>query len=221
MNILVLFLAKDYNPTLMTSVYASTFSLLFGIVFTFGLPRLLDKKMEESSSLCILISAIGSVYMLVEIIASSVIISDSWKNGPKFIAGLIMLCGFILFWIGTIYLYYYVLKKNSREVLLREITVEEIRNQFLNDKVFGGTIALYSSYSALLFGLTPVIGAAMLDFHNDNALLGPLYILMILVFPWFVGWYVSITLPRRYFLAKTQKLVSQHNMRIEKDLRKN
>jgi|GEM_PF-3335501 len=191
MTILVSRFAPNYEPSLKSIIFAGVFSLVFGILFTFFLPRLIDKKMKDNRLLCIGISAVGSVYMLVEILTLSIALSVVWKNGPEAISGLIMLGGFIFFWIGNIYLYSYVYKKIKIVIQKTNQRIDELKEQYLEDKIFGGILSLYSGYAILIFGLTPMIWQSMSNFHNDNkALIIPL-LFVSGILPWFVGMAVN------------------------------
>ena len=68
MTILVLYLTQN-NHVLLPVIAAGLCSLLLGIVFVLYLPILIEKNYHDHWGMCIAYSSVGSVYMLVEVLA--------------------------------------------------------------------------------------------------------------------------------------------------------
>ena len=148
MSVLILFL-YDGNPSLLASLYVGLFSLVIGILFTFYLPKIVNRYSEDNFTLCIAISVIGLVYMLIEILAATVIISSAWKSTFELKATSILSLGALLFLFGTWYMHLKGYQRARKDVLHSEQV--KMETDLLSIPPFGGIISVYVAYTVVLF----------------------------------------------------------------------
>ena len=212
MSILILFLYNG-NPSLLSSVYAGLFSMVIGILFTFYLPKIVNRYSEDNFTLCIAISVIGLVYMLIEILAATVIISSAWKSTFELKATSILSLGALLFLFGTWYMHLKGYQRARKDVLHSEQV--KMETDLLSIPPFGGIISVYVAYTVVLFVLISVAGTTIDDWKGGNTPFPLLNVVIWLVGPILLGWYLARTLPHKYYSAKLQKIIALHNEEIK------
>ncbi|MBR3120309.1 MAG: hypothetical protein IKF29_13920, partial [Oceanobacillus sp.] len=210
MSVLILFL-YDGNPSLLSSLYVGLFSLVIGILFTFYLPKIVNRYSEDNFTLCIAISVIGLVYMLIEILAATVIISSAWKSTFELKATSILSLGALLFLFGTWYMHLKGYQRARKDVLHSEQV--KMETDLLSIPPFGGIISVYVAYTVVLFVLISVAGTTIDDWKGGNTPFPLLNVVIWLVGPILLGWYLARTLPHKYYSAKLQKIIASHNER--------
>ncbi|MCJ1996497.1 hypothetical protein GYN67_07320 [Lactococcus piscium] len=210
MSILILFL-YDGNPSLLSSLYVGVFSLVIGILFTFYLPKIVNRYSEDNFTLCIAISVIGLVYMLIEILAATVIISSAWKSTFELKATSILSLGALLFLFGTWYIHLKGYQRARKDVLHSEQV--KMETDLLSIPPFGGIISVYVAYTVVLFVLISVAGTTIDNWKGGNTPFPILNVVIWLVGPILLGWYLARTLPHKYYSAKLQKIIALHNER--------
>ncbi len=212
MSVLILFL-YDGNPSLLSSLYVGLFSLVIGILFTFYLPKIVNRYSEDNFTLCIAISVIGLVYMLIEILAATVIISSAWKSTFELKATSILSLGALLFLFGTWYMHLKGYQRARKDVLHSEQV--KMETDLLSIPPFGGIISVYVAYTVVLFVLISVAGTTIDDWKGGNTPFPLLNVVIWLVGPILLGWYLARTLPHKYYSAKLQKIIALHNEEIK------
>lgn len=210
MSVLILFL-YDGNPSLLSSLYVGLFSLVIGILFTFYLPKIVNRYSEDNFTLCIAISVIGLVYMLIEILAATVIISSAWKSTFELKATSILSLGALLFLFGTWYMHLKGYQRARKDVLHSEQV--KMETDLLSIPPFGGIISVYVAYTVVLFVLISVAGTTIDNWKGGNTPFPILNVVIWLVGPILLGWYLARTLPHKYYSAKLQKIIALHNER--------
>lgn len=210
MSILILFLYNEH-PSLLSSVYAGLFSIAIGILFTFYLPKIVNRYSEDNFTLCIAISVIGLVYMLVEVIVTAEIIATFWESAFELKSTLIYSIGAILFLFGT----WYIHAKGYQRVKKDVLNSKEVENEpdLLSIPPFGGIISVYVAYTVILFVLISVVGTTRDNWKGGNTPFPILNVVIWLVGPILLGWYLARTLPHKYYSAKLQKIIALHNER--------
>ncbi|MGX7048099.1 hypothetical protein RU86_GL000458 [Lactococcus piscium] len=210
MSVLILFL-YDGNPSLLSSLYVGLFSLVIGILFTFYLPKIVNRYSEDNFTLCIAISVIGLVYMLIEILAATVIISSAWKSTFELKATSILSLGALLFLFGTWYMHLKGYQRARKDVLHSEQV--KMETDLLSIPPFGGIISVYVAYTVVLFVLISVAGTTIDNWKGGNTPFPLLNVVIWLVGPILLGWYLARTLPHKYYSAKLQKIIALHDER--------
>src|SRR5574337_1444407 len=165
MSVLILFLYNEH-PSLLSSVYAGLFSMAIGILFTFYLPKIVNRYSEDNFTQCIAISVIGLVYMLVEVIVTAEIIATFWESAFELKSTLIYSIGAILFLFGTWYMH----AKGYQRVKKNVLNSKEVENEtdLLSIPPFGGIISVYVAYTVILFVLISVVGTTRDDWKGGN-----------------------------------------------------
>ena len=212
MSVLILFL-YDGNPSLLSSLYVGLFSLVIGILFTFYLPKIVNRYSEDNFTLCIAISVIGLVYMLIEILAATVIISSAWKSTFELKATSILSLGALLFLFGTWYMHLKGYQRARKDALHSEQV--KMETDLLSIPPFGGIISVYVAYTVVLFVLISVAGTTIDDWKGGNTPFPLLNVVIWLVGPILLGWYLARTLPHKYYSGKLQKIIALHNEEIK------
>ena len=126
---------------------------------------------------------------------------------------MIMTLATLVFLLGTWYMYfqaYYFVKK--KDVLYDQM----IDGKTLLDATpFGKIVAIYSSFTVLM-GLMIIFVGPTTD--NIKLTITPFPIINIiisLIIPTILVWYLSLTLPRMYYSAKIEKIIALHNEEIK------
>ena len=212
MSILILFLCNG-NPSLLSSVYAGLFSMVIGILFTFYLPKIVNRYSEDNFTLCIAISVIGLVYMLVEVIVTAEIIATSWESTFELKSTLIFSIGAILFLFCTWYIHAKGYQRVKKAILDSKQVEKE--TDLLSIPPFGGIISVYVAYTVILFVLISVAGTTIDNWKGGNTPFPILNVVIWVLGPIILGWYLARTLPHKYYSGKLQKIIALHNEEIK------
>ena len=211
MGVLIAYLYNGSVP-LKLEVLSSVFSLFVGIIVTFVLSKVIQKQVEDNFIIDVFVLLLV-IYMMVEAFSSSISISLIWKSDfiPK--STMIMTLATLVFLLGTWYMYfqaYYFVKK--KDVLYDQM----IDGKTLLDATpFGKIVAIYSSFTVLM-GLMIIFVGPTTD--NIKLTITPFPIINIiisLIIPTILVWYLSLTLPRMYYSAKIEKIIALHNEEIK------
>ena len=103
MTILVLYLSQN-NHVILPVIAAGLCSLLLGIVFVLYLPILIEKNYHDHWGMCIAYSSVGSVYMLVEVLAMIGAVPSFFEDNKGLVAIGILTLSSLIFLLSNTYL---------------------------------------------------------------------------------------------------------------------
>ncbi|MGX7048101.1 hypothetical protein RU86_GL000456 [Lactococcus piscium] len=211
MSIFITYLYEGSAP-LKLEVLSSVFSLFVGIIVTFVLSKVIQKQVEDNFIIDVFVLLLV-IYMMVEAFSSSISISLIWKSDfiPK--STMIMTLATLVFLLGTWYMYfqaYYFVKK--KDVLYDQM----IDGKTLLDATpFGKIVAIYSSFTVLMGLMIIFVGPTTDKIKLTITPFPIINIIISLIIPTILVWYLSLTLPRMYYSAKIEKIIALHNEEIK------
>ena len=214
MFVLYMFLSGDnrQTPHELLSISLSFALILFFIIL---LPYIVEKKFQNHWSFCLVLATIGLVYSFVEIICFAVAANIDFRGISRFIGCIVFVFGGLIFLLGTIYTYVYIVKRIQRLMSINSSKIEEEATQFLDAFPYGGITTIYNVYTTLIFWLSSFIGLPMTGYRNNNPALILVYFLIFMILPGIIGWVVARTLPRKYYLGRIEKIIALHNEEIK------
>ncbi|MCJ1977971.1 hypothetical protein [Pseudolactococcus paracarnosus] len=214
MFLLYLKLAGE-NKQSVQELLAGFASLFLIILFIAVLPYLIEKNYKNYWLGCIVFSTIGLVYSFVEIMAFAVTGAEDFKDIFRFMGVVIFLIGFIVMALGTVYMYAYIFRRVKRQADCNKDLIVDQSETLLDKFPYGGVTTMFNVYTVLLFWMSTFVGMTLSDFENNNVFLGPVYLILFFISPPIIGWIIGRTLPRRYYIAKIEKIIALHNEEIK------
>ena len=189
-------------------IWASIFSIFVWLVGTLVLSKVVQKQSEDNllTDMAVLLLV---VYMMVEAICAAISISIDLKSDfiPK--ATVVMMIATLLFLLGTWYMYfqaYQYIKINVAKY--NQIT--DVRT-LLDETPFGKILAIYSAFTVLMTLMILFAGPTTDKIVITTTPFPIINIIIWLITPAVVSWYVSLTLPRKHYSTKLQKIIDLHN----------
>ena len=216
MVVLINYLYNESVP-LNLEVLASIFSIFVWLIGTFVLSKVVQKQSEHYllTDMAVLLLV---VYMMVEAICAAISISIDLKSDfiPK--ATVVMMIATLLFLLGTWYVYFQAYQYVKINVA-KYNQITDVRT-LLDETPFGKMLAIYSAFTVLMTFMFLLVGPTSDDINLNITPVPIINIITTLIMPIVLGWYVSLTLPRKYYSTKLQKIIDSHNEAI-KDKQKN
>ena len=207
MVVLINYLYNESVP-LNLEVLASIFSIFVWLVGTFVLSKVVQKQSEDNllTDMAVLLLV---VYTMVEAFCAAISISINLKSDfiPK--ATGVMMIATLLFLLGTWYMYfqaYQYIKINVAKY--NQIT--DVRT-LLDETPFGKILAIYSAFTVLMTLMILFAGPTTDKIVITTTPFPIINIIIWLITPAVVSWYVSLTLPRKHYSTKLQKIIDLHN----------
>ena len=214
MTILVLYLTQN-NHVLLPVIAAGLCSLLLGIVFVLYLPILIEKNYHDHWGMCIAYSSVGSVYMLVEVLAMIGAVPSFFEDNKGLVAIGILTLSSLIFLLSNTYLHFYVLGRVERRIKLQKTKVSQTAVTFLEEQPFGGILVLFTSYTILLFILACWFGIAFSDYTIHNIILLRVFGGTILFVLPCLSVFFGLKYPRKLFISKLQIILDEHNQAVK------